>query len=203
MHKSIKNVFLCFLCACIIWAGFLIADRKTLNDELIRLHIVANSDSAEDQSIKMQVKTVIAESLKEALQDVSDVEEAKQWIAENISFIQQIANEALIQAGSSDNAIATLCKEVFDTRYYETFSLPAGVYHALKITIGEGEGKNWWCVAFPSLCIPITAEGFETVAAGAGFSETLNNTLLQKDGYEIRFFVLDMIGRMENIFFTE
>lgn len=203
MRKSIKRVSICFLLACFFWAGMLIADRRRLHEELIRLHIVANSDSVADQTIKMQVKDAVADSLRDALKDVSDVEEAKRWIADNLSFIQDIANETLALAGSNDNALVSLCEEAFDTRFYETFSLPAGTYNALKITIGDGDGKNWWCVAFPALCIPVTAEDFEAAAAGAGFPESLSNTLIQKQGYQTRFLLLDMIGRLENIFFAE
>ena len=183
--------------------GTLIADRQRLNEELIRLHVVANSDSETDQSVKLKVKDAVVDSLQQSLKDVSDVEQAKQWISQNPTQIQKIANDALTEAGSDDNAVVSLCKEVFDTRYYETFTLPAGVYEALRITIGEGNGKNWWCVAFPSLCIPVTSDGFEAAAAGAGFSESLNNTLMQKQGYEVRFYLLDVLGRLENIFYTE
>lgn len=181
----------------------MIADRRKLNEELIRLHVVANSDSEEDQSIKLQVKDAVAVSLQEALKDVSNVEEAKQWISQNLTAIQNIANETLDRIGCRDNAVVSLCREAFDTRYYETFTLPAGIYNALKITIGDGGGNNWWCVAFPTLCVPVTVDGFEAAAAGAGFPETLNNALAQKQGYEVRFFLLDLMGRLENIFSAE
>ena len=82
-----------------------------------------------------------------------------------------------------------------------TFSLPAGVYDALKITIGEGKGHNWWCVAFPTLCLPATSEGFQEVSAQAGMNGTLEKALAGEDGYEIRFFLLDQLGKLENHFF--
>ena len=94
----------------------------------------------------------------------------------------------------------TLQKEVFDTRVYDTFTLPAGVYEALRITIGSGEGKNWWCVVFPTLCVPATSEGFEDVAAGAGFPESLTKSL--EGEYEIRFYLLDLLGKLEGYLFT-
>jgi len=86
-------------------------------------------------------------------------------------------------------------------RNYDTFRLPAGVYESLRIVIGEGEGKNWWCVVFPELCLPATAEGFESVAVGSGFSEALSGALTGETQYEIRFFLLDCFGRLENFFF--
>ena len=203
MQKAVKRVVICFGLACFFWCGTLIADRQKLNQELIRLHVVANSDSEPDQAIKLQARDAVTDSLRDAMESVADVEEAKQWLQNNLQLIQNIANETLKSAGSSDYAAVSLCKEVFDTRYYDTFTLPAGVYNALRITIGEGAGRNWWCVVFPSLCVPATADGFEAAAASAGFSDTLSHTLTDKEEYEIRFFLLDALGKLENIFFEE
>jgi len=203
MGKAIKSVIICFGLTCFFWCGTIIADREFLNEELIRLHVVANSDSPADQQIKLQVRDAVTSSLNEALRSVSNVEEAKQWIKENLVFIQSIANNTLLEAGSSNQAVVSLCKESFAERCYDTFSLPAGLYDALRITIGAGEGKNWWCVVFPSLCIPATADGFEAIAAGAGFPDSLNKALAGESEYELRFFLLNVLGKLENIFFEE
>ena len=201
MRKLMRRIGFCFLLAALIWCGTLLADRQRLNEELIRLHVVANSDSETDQAIKLQVRDAVTKSLEKELANVADVEQAKAYLQENLSKIQKVANEALKAAGCDLEAVVTLCQETFDTRYYDTFTLPAGVYEALRITIGEGEGKNWWCVVFPSLCIPATTDGFEAAAAGAGFPEALNNALTGEEGYEVRFFLLDALGKLENIFF--
>ena len=102
--------------------------------------------------------------------------------------------------GSGETAKITFLKEEFDTREYDTFSLPAGVYESLRITIGEGAGKNWWCVVFPSLCVPATTEGFADTAAGSGFDNSLTGALGNNGGYKVRFFLLDCLGRIENFF---
>lgn len=200
MKKLIKRVGICFLLSALVWCGALLADRERLNEELIRLHVVANSDSEEDQAIKLQVRDAVTQSLQADLARVTDVEEAKVYLQDNLPKIQAVANDALEAAGFDGEAVVTLCKEAFDTRYYDTFTLPAGVYEALRITIGEGEGHNWWCVVFPSLCLPATSEGFEETAVGAGFSDTLTDTLTGED-YEVRFYLLDALGKLENIFF--
>lgn len=199
MKKGFKRVALCFTLAALIWCGSLIADREKLNEELIRLHVVANSDSEEDQTIKLRVRDAVTESLKEDMANIQNVEQAKTYIRENLGKIEQAANRVLQELGETDRAVATFQEEEFDTRYYDTFTLPAGLYESLRITIGEGEGKNWWCVVFPTLCIPATTEGFADVAAGAGFPETLTGALEGKDAYEIRFFLLDALGKLENI----
>lgn len=203
MRKLCRRVAFCFLVAAFFWCGTLVADRQRLQEELIRLHIVANSDAGEDQAVKLQVRDAVTESLRTALADVADVEQAKAYLRENLPKIQKIANTALAEAGMEPSAVVTLCREAFDTRVYDTFSLPAGIYEALRITIGEGQGKNWWCVVFPGLCIPATSDGFDEVAAGAGFPDALNRTLKGEAGYEVRFFLLDALGRLENIFFLE
>lgn len=203
MRKLIRRIGFCFLLAALVWCGTLIADRQTLNEELIRLHVVANSDSDEDQAVKLRVRDAVIESLRSAMEDVADVEEAKAYLQENLPRIQQVANDTLEALGCDCEAVVTLCKETFDTRYYDTFTLPAGVYEALRITIGEGEGHNWWCVVFPTLCVPATSEGFADVAAGAGFSEELNGALTGEEEYEVRFFLLDVLGRVENLLFDK
>ena len=197
MKKILKRIVLCACIAGSIWCWGVISDRQTLNEELLRLHVVAASDSEADQAIKLRVRDAVINSISEDLAKIGDMEAAKQYIRENLPKIQKTANDTLKALGCTDEAVATLREELFDTRIYDTFTLPAGVYEALRITIGEGEGKNWWCVAFPTLCIPATSEGFEEVAAGAGFSETLTGTL--EGEYEIRFYLLDLLGRLEGI----
>ena len=197
MKKILKRIVLCAAVAGIFWLWSVIAQREQLNENLIRLHVVANSDSEEDQAIKLRVRDAIAESLSEAMADIADMEQARAYIRENLPKIQQTANETLKALGCDENAVATFQEEIFDTRYYDTFTLPAGVYEALRITIGEGAGKNWWCVVFPSLCLPATSDGFSEVAAGAGFPESLTAALEGKAGYEIHFYLLDLLGKWQ------
>ena len=201
MKKLRKRVEICCLIALTVWGTTLISERKQLRDNLIRLHVVANSDSYNDQQLKLQVKDAIVESMKAELQQCSDISQARQYLQENLPRIQQTANAVLKMAGVNHETVVTLCRETFDTRYYDTFALPAGIYESLRIVIGDGNGRNWWCVAFPTLCLPTSRDEFETTAVGAGFSNALSNTLAGEEGYEVRFFVLDQFGRLENIFF--
>ncbi len=92
-----------------------------------------------------------------------------------------------------------MAREAFPAREYDTFALPAGCYDALRITVGEGQGQNWWCVVFPRLCLPTVSEDFEVEAVGAGFSDTLTGALTGE--YEVRFFLLELLGRLENFLF--
>ena len=203
MRKLVRRIVLCFLLASFFWCGALIRDRQLLRQELIRFHVVAASDSGEDQAVKLRVRDAVLDSMQQELRNIGDMAQAKAYLRENLPRIRDIANRVLTQAGFPPDAAVTLCPEAFDTRVYDTFALPAGIYESLRITIGEGEGKNWWCVVFPSLCLPAAGEDFRDAAAGAGFSEALNDTLTGETGYELRFFLLDLLGKTENILFRE
>lgn len=203
MKKALKRIGICLGLVCLVWIGALVVDRQTLREELVRLHVVAASDSEEDQAVKLRVRDAVIESVQSEMQNVTDAEQAKAYLQENLPKIEAVANQVLAEAGFSDKAVASLCQEEFAARVYDTFTLPAGLYNSLRITIGEGAGQNWWCVVFPSLCIPATSEGFEEVACGAGFSDTLTDTLTGEDGYEVRFFLLDALGNLENLLHQE
>jgi len=203
MYKILKRLMICGLFAALCWSAILLADRRTISEELIRFHVVANSDSREDQSMKLLVRDAVLDSLRKDLQKIADVEQARTYLQDNLPKIRSVAIRTLESLGFDGGAEVSLCRETFDVRHYDTFSLPSGIYHSLRIVIGEGKGHNWWCVAFPTLCIPATVSGFESTAVSAGFSESLTDTLSGKDGCEIRFFLLDQLGRLEKIFFVE
>lgn len=186
--------------AAVIWFCGVFQDRQTLSEQIVRLHVVANSDSEEDQELKLRVRDAVIDTLSDAMTGLKDVDDVKAFLRENLEMIQSAARKILDEAGISDTVSVTLTQEAFDTRVYDTFTLPAGVYESLRITIGEGEGHNWWCVVFPRLCTPVTSSEFEDAAVGAGFSDTLSVTVSNDDGYEIRFFLLECLGRIQNFF---
>ena len=202
-----RKIKACFAICLFMWVLMgmcsVVSQRKLLNKGLIRFHVVANSDSAEDQKIKLLVRDAVTQSFSAQLSEFSDVEQAKEFIRNHLQEIQAVANNALKQAGVDSTAVVSFAKEQFGTRFYDTFRLPAGVYESLRISIGEGVGKNWWCVVFPTFCIPATSDGFETVAAGAGFDGSLVGALEGEKEYEIRFFLLDLLGKGENMFFRK
>ena len=201
MKKLFARTTICLRICVSFICGTLIADRQTLRQELIRLHVVANSDSPEDQTLKLQIRDAVAVCLQDDLEKITDVEAAKAYLQEKLPYICHVAGQTLRTLGCEDTVKVSLEQEPFGTRIYDTFSLPAGVYHALRIVIGEGEGKNWWCVVFPGLCIPVASSEVAEMAAGAGFSDSLNRTLTGEAGYELRFGLLDAMGKLENILF--
>ena len=201
MKKLIKLFVCLLLVAFVLGLADLWQDRQTLKNNLIRLHVVANSDSTEDQAVKVQVKDAIVSYLQPIVEKMPDKEQAMAYIQENLATLQTLSNNVLNKLGVRDRAVVTFLPESFRTRVYDTFSLPSGIYDALRVEIGEADGKNWWCVVFPSLCLPATSADFQDTAVSAGFSQTLTGTLSNNGGYKVRFFLLDCLGKVENFFY--
>ena len=194
-----KIIVIAQVLVCLLMLGMLIADKQDLRENLIRLHVVADSDSAFDQSVKLRVRDAVIDKLERELRDFANIDDAKKYLQTQLDTIEKVANDALRKAGSHHKASVTLCAEEFSLRNYDTFSLPSGIYQSLRVTIGTGQGRNWWCVVFPSLCVGAASDVQDT-AVGAGFSSNLTNAITNEEGYEVSFFLLDCLGRLENFF---
>jgi stage II sporulation protein R len=198
MKKAILFVCLSLFLSGLCFTLECSAEKVQLRENIIRLHVVANSDSAADQAQKLRVRDAIIDYLSQILADTRTAGQAEAVISANISHLQSVAEAQLRKENSSYKVAVRLSEESFDIRHYDTFSLPSGVYTSLRIEIGDAEGKNWWCVAFPSLCMPASSEEFSEVAADAGFSDQLTQSISRNDKIEIRFFFLDFLGNLEN-----
>ena len=167
-------------------AAILQHQQIALSQKMIRLHVVANSDTAEDQALKLKVRDAILE----VTQTIPDREQLPQALEQ----LQQAAQCCLLENGCKDAVSVTLGKERFPTRMYDNFALPAGVYTALRVTIGEGKGHNWWCVAFPSICFRATADDLEEAAVSAGFTRQEVMFITQeREEYELKFKLVEWI----------
>ncbi len=129
---------------------------EELSEKVLRLHILANSDGTDDQEVKLMVRDAVLAYLTEHISQCETKEEVKQVIAANLSRIIRVANEALIDAGFSYTADARLTTADFPLKVYGDIFLPAGTYETLQITLGQADGRNWWCLIFPSLCLADT-----------------------------------------------
>ena len=165
------------------------AVQRDLAEKVIRLHVIAVSDSPEDQAVKLQVRDAVLAYLEPALEGVADVREAEEVLKQLLPELEELARGT---SGESQVA-ATLDREVYPPREYDTFSLPAGEYVSLRIVLGEGAGQNWWCVVYPPLCTQsITRE--EAVSA---LSEDQVRLIEQEgEGAEIRFRLVELWGSL-------
>ena len=137
--------------------------QRELSEKVIRLHVLANSDSAEDQALKLQVRDVILERTTQLLEDVSDRKAAEGLLRGNLLELERLAEQEIQARGFQYSVNAELTCTEFSTRKYDGFTMPAGEYLSLRIMIGEGSGQNWWCVVFPPLCT-VAATDFSVTA---------------------------------------
>lgn len=149
--------------------------QSSISDKIIRLHVIANSDSTSDQMIKLKVRDKVVEYLSPLLQNSKNINESRNIICENIKTIEDIAQNTLNLYGNYC-VTAKLDNSKFPTKKYGSYAFPAGNYESLKITIGNGTGQNWWCVMFPPLCFTDSAIEFSESSV-----ETLKENLSEKE----------------------
>lgn len=200
MKKVIMRISACCMIAVFVWFGTVLSDRKRLNEELIRIHVVADSDSSADQNIKLAVRDAVVKSLTTDMKNISDVEAAKCYLQEKLPQIQKAAAQTLEKLECPDSVSVSFQKNAFEKSATDQYTFPAGIYESLQIIIGSGEGKNWWGVMFPSAC-SFLSEPDSAAAPVSGFPISLENCLHNDAHYSPRFYLLDMFGRLENIFF--
>ena len=168
------------------------ASCDQLSREIIRLHVVANSDSPMDQALKYQIRDAVLLASAEWYQGASDIQEAEQALQLHLKEIEQVAQSVATASGSKDSVQVQMTDMYFETRDYETFSLPAGNYRSLRVVIGEGAGKNWWCMVYPALCIP-AAQGAEGVlGSDPAAASDLAAYFAQADEEEVRSFLREL-----------
>lgn len=142
------------LIICLIFSVFSNArEVDTMTDKLIRLHVIANSDSSADQALKLAVRDEVAILCADITSACPDKQSAYSALTQNLALIESAASSVIYREGYSYPVSCSISPRTFNKRIYDDFTLPAGEYDALCVTIGEGEGQNFWCVCYPSLCL--------------------------------------------------
>ncbi len=154
-----------FLISLILIASLtpIVSAGESISKKVFRLHIIANSNEKYDQDLKLKVKDSVLEYTKDLYNGCKNVNDALEISKRNLSSIEEAAQKTVSFYGYGYDTIVYTSKEFFNTRKYDSFTLPAGEYYCLKIIIGEGKGKNWWCVLFPSVCISGCTDDFDGV----------------------------------------
>ena len=153
METKGKILTLLLICsAMFLLTAFVAADEAVADDSLIRFHVIANSDTLYDQSIKLKVRDAVIEKVNYVLNSAKNEKEAEQLLERHSKEILETANNILTKENCGYTATAKLGTSIFPTKTYGNITLPAGKYNAYKIILGEGKGKNWWCVLYPPLC---------------------------------------------------
>lgn len=161
--------------------------QDELADKVVRLHVLANSDFEEDQALKLQVRDVVLERATAILEQSADRREAESRLRGELLELERVAAEEIAAEGYDYPVTVNLENADFPTKEYDGFTLPAGEYLALRVIIGEGKGRNWWCVVFPPLCTSASAD-LPASALAAGFSEEEVSLITEENqGYVLKF----------------
>lgn len=179
----------------LLFASVCDAHQKELSEHMIRLHVVANSDTEGDQALKLRVRDRVLSYIAPLISQAENAQSVQDVLSAHMPEIVQTAQAEVTSSGTPYLVSASLAKEYYPTRDYDTFSLPAGEYTGLRVEIGSAQGHNWWCVVYPSLCLD----------PASGNAQLADNqlALIQRDGtqYAIAFRVTEWVGQLRhNIF---
>ena len=171
--------------------------QGALADKVLRLHVLANSDSQADQALKLQVRDAVLEQAEGLLAGAESRAEAEALLAAHLPSLAAAGAEAVGAAGYGYPVTVSLEDSCwFPTRVYEDFALPAGLYTTLRVEIGSGAGQNWWCVVFPPLCLGSVTETTAETAASVGFSQDEISLITgENEGYVVKFKAMELWDR--------
>lgn len=192
-----KTIFTILISAIVFFALNSIIPTKEeceIYTSTVRLHVIANSDSEQDQAVKLKVRDALLE--KTATFDAKTKEEAVKNFTNNKEELIKIAKEVLMENGIDDEVEIEIGKESYPTRYYEDFALPAGEYTSVRVIIGRGEGKNWWCVLFPPMCTSVALKSEEDAYIQVGLTKDQYQMITgDTSEYKIKFRILEIAAQ--------
>ena len=199
MYKRILTVSLCFTVLLLVIGILPVHGEDKIYESTVRLHVIANSDSEEDQAIKLQVRDAVLAVTNPLLSECRDREEAIVVLEGHTKQIEAAANAVLRDAGKEERAEVLLGWEQYPERSYDAFCFPAGEYISLRVLIGSGEGKNWWCCLFPPLCLGAATVGktsAEDAFISVGLTPTQYQIITESDRpvYRVRFKLLEVFS---------
>ncbi|MBQ4064869.1 MAG: stage II sporulation protein R [Clostridia bacterium] len=200
MKRMIKKLWLPLSLGLIVMAAvavFPTGGEAEVYDKVIRLHVLANSDSEADQQLKLKVRDAILVKAASLTEGCADRREAEAALADKTELLRLTAEEALQENGCDRTVAVTIGQEHYPTREYEGVRLPAGDYCSLRVLIGEAEGQNWWCVLFPPLCVGSASEVEEEMVS-AGFTPGQVKILTESESprYKLKFKILEILGSL-------
>lgn len=194
--KWVEITALLLLAAFLTTGALALQTEQELSDKVVRLHVLANSDSEEDQALKLKVRDRILAYTEPLLESAEGRLEAEGLLRGQLLELERIAGEEIAANGYGYAVSVRLEDTMFPTREYEGFTLPAGKYLALRVVIGEGAGQNWWCVVFPPLCAAASAEvPQEALAAGLTPSQ-VGLITEENNGYVLKSKLVEFWGEL-------
>ncbi len=180
-------VTLCVLLSTGLWAE---GRQASVAGQLVRLHVLAVSDAAEEQAVKLRVRDAVLQCVAPLLENVTDAAEADTVLAQSLDEIRLAAESA----AEGRSVTVTLGEERYPTRDYAGFSLPAGRYRSLRVVLGAGQGRNWWCVVFPPVCLAAAEK--ETLRPAMNPEDYA--LITREEGWQLRFRIVELWGELFN-----
>ena len=197
MKLIIKSACIAFVLTVIYSMIPFRTECKEISDEVFRFHILANSDEDYDQQLKLKVRDKVLLYTESLFEKARSKEEAENLISNNLQDICNTAQKEVTDNGYDYSVTAQITKMYFTTRTYESYTLPSGMYDALRITIGSGEGHNWWCVMYPSICI--SSEKSQDEAARETFNDNQYD-IVKNEKYEYKFKIVEIFEKICSYF---
>ena len=193
--KTLLSLCFSVLITTIILNFLPVHGEETVYEETVRLHVIANSNSREDQEVKLKVRDSVLKCVSEKMESVTDQKSAVALLDGMKDEIKRCADETLKSEGVNKEVTVNFGDEKYPIRYYEDFTLPSGIYKSLRVEIGDGDGKNWWCILFPSVCISNAVSAKEDYVM-AGFTPEQYKIIDNGSGrkYKVRFKILEILA---------
>ena len=190
--KAVEIILLLVLAVFLASGASAVQTQDELAEKVVRLHVLANSDSEEDQALKLQVRDAVLSRAEYLLEAASDRKEAEGILRGQLLEFESVARETIREAGYDYPVSVELMDTEFPTKRYTGFTLPAGEYLALRVLIGEAEGQNWWCVVYPPLCAAVSTD-VPVTALAIGFSEEEIGLITEENPrYELKFKTVEL-----------
>lgn len=168
------------------------SDCSAVRGEVLRLHILANSDEEADQELKLLVRDRVLQETGNIFSGAENLETAQKLAEESLQKIVAVAEDEITKNGYSYPVTASLVRMYFETRHYDDYTLPAGMYDAVRIEIGKAEGKNWWCVMFPPICVTsaVDQRELEKILSAKG-----EEVITGSQKYQLKFYIVELFER--------
>ena len=196
MKKKILTVLITLTLLITTLAVLPIHGESEIYSNVLRLHVIANSDSENDQNLKLLVRDAVLAEAQILLCDVYDRAKAEETVMQNIEILRSVAEKTVFDNGYDYPVAIELGKEEYPTKNYESCSFPAGEYTSLRILIGEAAGQNWWCVLFPPLCLSAATDADAFASVGITDNQYQIITDSESTKYKIRFKILESFSEI-------
>lgn len=199
--KNIKKAEIAFVAILVIYLAIsgirdFSSDYSHLQNNVVRIHILANSDSEEDQNLKLNVRDEILSYTNNWLSGCASAKQAREILGSKIDQINQIAQEKVSASGYSYTTQSGLVDMEFDDRTYGDITMPHGLYSAVRVTIGEAAGHNWWCVMYPPLCVPAASGVLNIDDYDEYFTDGEMDILKNCGKYKVKFRCVEMFNKL-------